>query len=276
MQPPEQTPIRFGETRLATGVRLHYAEAGTPGGTPVLLLHGYSDSWLSFSTVLPLLPPAVRAFALSQRGHGQSEQPPCCYEIEDLAADAAAFLDAMGVARATVVGHSMGSFVAQRMALDHPGRVERLVLVGSSTMPANDGVLEFADAVASLTDPVPAQFLREFQMSTLYQPIPEALLDAFVAESARLPARVWRALMAGMLNEDFGPSLHRIRVPTLLLWGEHDVIFSRVEQERLQAGIPGARLKVYPETGHALHWERPQAFADDLLAFIGAAAVPAR
>src|SRR5262245_36939969 len=101
---------RFGNLSLDTGVRLHYAESGSAGGEPVLFLHGYTDSWYSFAPVLPRLPASLHAFAPDQRGHGDSERPACDYAPADFAADAVAFLDAVGVREATVVGHSMGSF----------------------------------------------------------------------------------------------------------------------------------------------------------------------
>ena len=105
--------LRFATARLATGPQVHYAAQGDLDGKPMLFLHGYTDSWFSFSRLLPLLPTGYRAFAFDQRGHGDSERPDCCYAIEDLIADAVAFLDTVGVEQATVVGHSGGSFTAR-------------------------------------------------------------------------------------------------------------------------------------------------------------------
>src|SRR3712207_2117749 len=79
--------VRFGDVRLRTGPRLHYAEYGDPGGEALVLLHGYSDSWYSYSRLLPLLAPErYRAYALDQRGHGDSERPPTGYTPDDFAA----------------------------------------------------------------------------------------------------------------------------------------------------------------------------------------------
>src|SRR5262245_60837431 len=103
--------LRFGRARLRTGPELHYAEQGDSGADAILFLHGWPDSWFSFRRVLPLLPPRYRALAVSQRGFGDSERPASGYGIHDVAEDAAAFLDAVAIRRATVVGHSFGSFV---------------------------------------------------------------------------------------------------------------------------------------------------------------------
>lgn len=259
---------RLAEAELPTGVRVQYAESGAPGGRAVLLLHGYTDSWFSYSLALPHLSPALRAVAPSQRGHGDSGRPECCYSVADFAADAVALLDALEIEAATVVGHSMGSFIAQRVALDHPERVERLVLVGSAVNSANEGVVGLDEHVRTLTDPVPREFVHEFQAGTIHAPVPDGFLDAVVSESGKLPARVWRDALAGLLGSDHAGRLADVRAPTLVLWGDRDGIFARSEQELLVETLPDARLVVYPETGHAPHWERPERFARDLEDFV--------
>src|SRR5262245_34306802 len=101
-------------------VTLQYAEQGNPSGVPVLLLHGVTDSWHSFEPVLPHLPEWMHAFALTQRGHGDSERPAAGYGTRDFAEDVSAFAEALGLGPALVVGHSMGSTNGQRFAIDHP------------------------------------------------------------------------------------------------------------------------------------------------------------
>jgi non-heme chloroperoxidase len=123
----------------------------------------------------------------------------------------------------------------------------------------------------ALEDPVPPGFVREFQESTIYQPVPQEFLDTVVSESLKLPARVWRDYMEGAvlsIDHDYVLELRKIEAPTLMLWGEQDPLFPREEQERLAAAIPGASLKVYPETGHAVHWDRPEWVVRDLEEFM--------
>src|SRR5262245_38892898 len=98
------------------------------------------------------LPQDVHALAVSQRGHGDSERPPSGYRIADFAADALALLDSAGIERATVVGHSMGSLVAQELALTRPERVSCLVLIASATTFDVPGVAELAAALNELGD----------------------------------------------------------------------------------------------------------------------------
>jgi non-heme chloroperoxidase len=262
-------PLRFNDARLSTGVRLHYAEQGNPRGHAVILLHGYSDSWFSYSRVLPLIDPKYHVYALDLRGHGDSDRPADGYAMRDLAADVLAFMDDQRLARVTVVGHSMGSFVAQQLALAAPERIARLVLIGSGTTPRQiGGIAELDSAVRALRDPVPLEFVREFQVGTVYQPVPDEFMDVAIAESRKLPARVWQGLMAGMLATDPPAGLSGKRIPTAIFWGERDATFSRAEQEALLHLVDGAELAMYPETGHALHWERPAEFARDLQRFL--------
>src|ERR671913_2066647 len=190
----QQNDVELATTQLATDVRLHYAERGDREGEAIIFLHGYSDSWFSFSRLLPLLSPEYHAFALTQRGHGDSDKPQCCYTPEDFAADVDAFMDAVSIEEATVVGASTGALFAQRVALSYPHHVSRLVLVGAQTPAneANEAVMGLQEEVRVLEDPVPPEFVRAFQESTTYQPVPQEFLDTVVSESLKLPARVWR------------------------------------------------------------------------------------
>ena len=265
--------IRLARTSLMTGPTLHYAEQGDRSGEAIIFLHGYSDSWFSFSRVLPLLSSEYHAFALTQRGHGDSDKPQCCYTPEDFAADVDAFMDALGIEEATLVGASTGALFAQRVVMSYPHRVSRLVLVGAQTPAneANEAVMGLQEEVRALEDPVPPEFVRAFQESTIYQPVPQEFLDTVVSESLKLPARVWRDYLEGAvlsIDQDYVLPLREIDVPTLILWGEQDPLFPREEQERLAAAIPGATLKIYPETGHAVHWERPEWVVRDLEEFM--------
>jgi non-heme chloroperoxidase len=256
--------------RLASGVTLPYVEQGDPSGVPVLLLHGVSDSWRSFERVLPHLPGSLHAFAVTQRGHGDADRPATGYRTRDFARDVAAFMDAVRLGRAVVVGHSMGSTNAQRFAIDHPDRTRGLVLAASfATYRSKPDLVAFRESVISpLTDPIDPGFVREFQESTLAQPVPGPFLDMVVQESLKMPARVWRAAFDGFFEDDVAGELGRITAPTLVLWGDRDAFCSRADQEALLAAVPGSRLLVYEGAGHGLHWEEPERFAADVAAFV--------
>jgi pimeloyl-ACP methyl ester carboxylesterase len=259
-----------GTVSLATGVRLHFVEQGSLTGPAVILLHGYTDSWRSYARVLPLLADRFRVYALDQRGHGRSEQPDSGYGMEDLARDVIAFMDAKGITRAAIVGHSMGGLVAQQVVRLAPERVSRLVLVGSGSGIGHlTHLADFRAAVLGLTDPIPPEFAREFQYSTVHRPVPDDFMRQAVEESLRLPARLWQALMEGMFAMPRATGVSDGGRPTLVMWGAHDAVIPRSEVDALAALYPGAAVIVYPDLGHAPHWEDPGAFVRDLEAFLG-------
>lgn len=253
---------------LPGGPRLDYVEQGERSGVPVVLLHGYTDSWRSFEPVLPHLPSELRAFALTQRGHGDSARPAHGYGPHDCAADVARFMDAFGIEAAIIAGHSMGSSVAERFALDFPGRTLGLVLLGAFTSwRRHPAVVELGSTISSLDDPVDPGFVRAFQASTVAWPVPRRLLDTAVQESLKVPARVWRATYEAFLEADVAQELGSVQAPTLILWGEADPFCPWRAQEDLLRAIARSRLILYAGAGHALHWEQPARFAADLVSF---------
>src|SRR6185503_12010181 len=117
-------------------------------------LPGPTDSWRSYEPVLDHLP-GIRAISVSQRGHGESDKPATGYGVEDFAADVVPLLDALGIERAVLVGHSGSCLVARRVALDHPDRVAGLVLEASpTTLKGHPGLTDLVTSVvAHLSDP---------------------------------------------------------------------------------------------------------------------------
>ena len=262
----ELTPVTLDTVTLPGGLTLEYAETGRDRGQPVIFLHGYTDSWFSWSRVLPLLPPRVHAYAITQRGHGDSDKPADGYAMRDFSEDVIAFMDHFKIRRATIVGHSMGSVIAQRLTIDHPERVARLVLVGAGADPDQNPVLvDFADFVDTLSDPLDRDFVFDFQASTVFSPVPEEFLDTVVDESLKVPVRVWQAALRGLVEENTLGELDRIVAPTLITWGDKDEVFPFPDQTELRDGIRRSKLEVYQDTGHGLHWERPERFTADLL-----------
>ena len=257
---------------LSTGVRIEYVEQGKAeaGGVPVIFLHGVTDSWRSFERVLPQLPTSIHAFVLSQRGHGDSSRPTSGYRFADMSADLLAFLDAMGLRTAIIVGHSMGASVAQRFVIDHPDRVERLALMGAFSTFDDPGFADFvASTIAPLTDPIAASFAREWQLSTLARAMSADHLDAVVSETLKVPARVWREAFDGFLKTpDFTSELTKVSVPVLLMWGDRDSYALRAAQDRLREVMPKAQFIAYEGFGHAFHWEDPEQFTKDLVPFL--------
>jgi non-heme chloroperoxidase len=255
---------------LKTGVTLNYVAQGKPGGPVIVLLHGAGDSWHSYERVLPLLPEEYRVYAITLRGHGLSDHPETGYSRADFAGDILDFMSQLNIHHVTLVGHSLGSFVAQKVAELDTNHLSRLVLIGSGPGIAKNprAEEEIRKSFAEIQDPVPYTFARDFQASTIYSPIPAWFFERMVGEAERVPASTWHGLGQGITASEPVEDLRKIHVPTLIFWGDKDSIFHREDQDVLVKTIPHATLEIFPDTGHALHWERPEKFAADLLQFI--------
>jgi non-heme chloroperoxidase len=264
----------FDDVRLPNGVRLHYAQQGPRTGPAVLLLHGYTDSWFSFSRVLPLFRSDLRVVAPDLRGHGDSSRPPVPesetghpvsgYRITDLSDDVLQLMQALKIPDAVVVGHSMGSFVARRVAALAGPRVTKLVLLGAGPSSKTAGIRELKEAVDALSDPVDPEFVREFQASTIFQPVSPEFMAAVIATSARMPAAIWKALLNGLIEEE--PPV-RLGVRTLVLGGRQDKVFPPTEQIVLARQFARGELELVDGVGHSLHWESPARFMSALARF---------
>lgn len=258
------------EIQLPGGIRLSGAELGKSVGEPLLLLHGYGDSWKAYLPLMRALPASMRTIAVTLRGHGESAKPAGPYGTEVMARDIVKLMDSLAIRRATIVGHSMGSLVAQRLAQEHAARVDRLVLIGAfSTLKGHVEVEAlWRDVVSMMTDPVDPEFVRDFQMSTLARPIPQRFLADVIAESLKVPAHVWRGALDALRREDRSVLLHKIAAETLIIWGDRDTYSRRADLLRLAHNIARARLVVHAGTGHCPHWEDPARAAADIAGFV--------
>jgi pimeloyl-ACP methyl ester carboxylesterase len=254
---------------LPRGVTLSYAAAGDPMAPVVVLLPGPTDSWRSYEPVLDRWPASVRVIAVSQRGHGDSDKPPTGYEVEDFAADVPLLLDALGIDRAVLAGHSGSCLVVRRVALDHPTRVAGLVLEASpTTLRGHAGLIQLVESVVSnLQDPIDPTFARSFVADTSSEQVAPELIDQLASELMKVPARVWKAMFAGLLAYDDLDEIENITAPTLLLWGDGDGLVDRDMQTTLVERIRYAELLVYHDVGHTPRWEDPTRFADDVAKF---------
>lgn len=260
---------------LAGGLTLSYVEQGDAGGPVLVLLPGPTDSWLSYVPVLDRLPPSIRAIAVSQRGHGDSDKPAAGYRVEDFAADAVGLLDALGIERAALAGHSGSCLVARRVAVDSPERVTGLVLEASPTTLRGDvGLEHFVQSVIlELDDPISPEFARSILLDTSSGDIAPGMLEQLAEEIVKVPAHVWHETFSALIEYDDLPELSRITARTMLIWGDADELVRRGMQEQLAAALPCDDLVVYVGVGHTPRWQVPSRFASDVAAFVGGLSV---
>ncbi len=257
------------------GVRLHYVEAGS--GPPLLLLHGLNGSTFGFRMLTPYLTSHFRVIALDLMGFGYSERPPHRdYSLSAQARLVAGFLDALGIERASVLGHSLGGAVAMHLALQFPDRVDRLILVSSAADTEMRRGLRSSRLVRPLLPVVAVftvqnkRFRRMSLRSACYDP---SFVTPEIVEGYLAPTRVrghLRALGAMMVDRHKDPPLDlaAITQPTLILWGAADRWLPISHGGRLMALIPNSRMEVIEGAGHLVLEEQPEESARVLTDFL--------
>jgi pimeloyl-ACP methyl ester carboxylesterase len=261
------------------GARVRVREEGPPDAPAVLMIHGFVFSLESFDGWAAALRSDYRVIRFDLLGHGLTgPDADKRYSPPERAAFIGDLMDALEIDRAVVAGNSLGGLSAWRFAASHPERVEALILVSPGGYPIN--------GVGDAPLPPPKA------METFLRLVPEAGARASLqyiysddAKATDARAALMRDMMRrrgngqafiDSINEftlpDPEPDLARIAAPTLILWGEDDVIIPIAQGERMAAMIPGARLARYAGVGHAAQEEAPEATAADVRAFLEALA----
>jgi pimeloyl-ACP methyl ester carboxylesterase len=264
---------------VINGRKLAYDEARPTNpadakGT-ILLLTGLASKRLGWARQLPVFGREYRTIAMDFRDTGDSDEVAESYTPADLADDAAALLEALGITHAHVVGISLGGFVALHFALRHAARLDKLVLV--STSPGGSAHVPASPEMLALLTPTPGMEPGERAIRAYSQIMaaefvaahPEALER--VAETARYRPQSGAAYMrqiGAVMAHDMVAALSRITAPTLVIHGEIDPLVPAANGAYLAAHIAGARHIVYPGVGHIPIVERADDFNRDVLAFL--------
>lgn len=253
---------------LASGVTLAYVELGDPDGKPTLLIHGYTDNSRSWSLLAPYLK-GRHLFAIDLRGHGKSSAPDCCYAVTDFANDAYLFLQAKGIEKADVIGHSLGSLTAQMLAAQHPDKVNKIVLISSTTFVGAGPGSWLWDNVMPLTAPIDPN--SKFMIDWYWNPNPVTpdFIDRERTESAEVPIQVWHGVLWGLSTVDLRPIEPLIKAPVLILWGDQDQLFDAKHQDGLKTAFPAAQHETFAGAGHNMFWEFPEKVGSIVNAFLG-------
>ena len=265
---------------LPDGETLAYVPLGDPKGPAVVLIHGYTDNARDWVPLVPYLSPHFRLIVVDLRGHGRSSKPECCYTRFDFAYDIKLLLDALGVTQADLVGHSLGSIVAQTFAEYWPERTRRVVLISSTAgprpaAPPRKPAFDYAAQIRQLKEPIDPD--SAFMMAWWSSPTP---VDAdFMRrqrqDSAAIPLRVWLAVLDQGIDPmldggDLQRTLPRLKAPALLIWGSKDPIMDEAARVTLREGLPQAQVKIFDGLGHNPFWEDPQACAGVINEFLSA------
>ena len=246
-------------------------------GAPLLLIHGLGYARWGWEPVLPELAEQFDVILFDNRGIGESDAPPGPYTVAEMAADAVQVLDETGVARAHVVGTSLGGMIAQELALAYPERVDRLVLActtpgGQKAHPMPQVTVALMAEAATLE---PAVALRRFVENALAPATVEAhpeIVEQIMAHrlaTAQQPA-AWAAQASAGATFDAYDRLGALAAPTLVQHGDEDVVVDPRNADLLVELLPDARLERVPGTGHLFFWEAPEQFVASVAAFLEA------
>lgn len=250
---------------LSDGETLAYIDIGPRNAVPVVLLHGYTDSARDWAPIAPFLSARFRLIIPDLRGQGASSKPQCCYTRFDFAYDVKLLLERLKVAGAVVVGHSLGSIVAQTFAEEWPGRARRLILISSTG--THFGPLVVPDSLKDPIDPDSA-FMKSWWHESM-RINPAFFSSRERRDAAAIPARVWRAIADQSLRGvDLQLMLPRIEAPTLLIWGGEDSLEGPAGRAALRSGIKAAQVVNFPSLGHDLIWQDPRGVARAMTRFI--------
>lgn len=257
----------------ADGARIHYEVAGRADGEPLLLIQGLGADLKGWAAQRYALGRQFRLVLVDNRGAGGSDKPEGPYDLEVMAADAVAVLDAEGIDAAHVMGASMGGVIAQILAVRHPDRVRSLVL-SCTACHHHDWRVELLEGWADLAEEKGMRALTAEAIRWLVGPrhhvrfrVPFGLLGPLVLN---LPAHAFAAQARAItsMSDDVREELRFIRVPTLVIVGTQDILTPLPDSEELAELIPGAQLSVISGAAHGLMIEAANAFNERVLAFL--------
>jgi 3-oxoadipate enol-lactonase len=254
----------------SNGARIYWEESGA--GDPLLLIMGLGYTSEMWHRTRPVLSARYRTIVFDNRGVGKSDVPPGPYSIAQMAADAAAVLDAAGVERAHVFGISMGGMIAQELALSHPERVRSLVLGctacgGRGAVSADEKVLKVVMARATMTPEEGALAMVPYiyDSSTPRERIEE---DLAIRRRTYPTAAGYLGQIQAIMAWASLDRLSDIHTPTLIIHGESDQLVPPENSRILAEHIPGARLVMLARASHIFPTDRPEESHREILAFL--------
>ena len=248
----------------ANGITIYYEEKGS--GEPLVCISGLGAAHDSWTLAREALARQYRVITFDNRGMGQTSAPKEPYSIEQMARDTAALMEALGLASAHIAGQSMGSSIAQFMAVRHPQKVRKLLLCNPFKRIREIALFVFRTNARLLREGVPTPLVFEVILPWLFS-------NAFFQDQARVRAMIELASAQPQQSReaferqieaaaafDSGHLLKDIGAPTLLVAGSHDIMTPADEAQDMAKIIPNARFEAMP-TGHLSIIESPEAFA---------------
>lgn len=257
------------------GFNMHYEVHGQ--GEPVLCIMGITAPNEVWEEHVKVWSQNFQCITPDNRGVGESDKPAGDYTSAMMADDCAALLDETGIEKAHIVGCSMGSIIAQQLALRHPEKVKSLVLMCSWARCDAYATATFEHMKQCKQHLSPAAFMEWIQMlifnkrswddAEVYQSMLDARKEAEEAENPQ-PLHGLEGQAAACINHNTLDQLKNITALALVIGGEDDIFTPRWMAEEIHAELPNSKLHLYPQSGHAFHWENLEDFNQRVAEFI--------
>jgi len=256
------------------GIEVHYIDAGNSNALPVVLIHGFPFSNEMWEPQIKILENNFRVIAYDVRGHGKSDVGDGQYTLEFLVDDLIGLLDYLKIQKAILCGLSMGGYIALRTIERNPERVLGLVLADTqSKADTNEAKFKRADSIRSVKT-IGVQAFAEVSVKSVFAPQSftsnvEAIENIRRIIQANSPIGICGALLAMAGRTDTTDALAGIKVPTLILVGEHDGLLYQLASQEMRDRIPNSELHIISNAGHMSNLENPEEFNTHLLNFLG-------
>jgi len=257
-------------------------------GPPVIFIHGLSGCWQNWLEQIPLFARDHRVIAVDLPGFGHSDMPVEPISISGYADAINELMEKLDIDAARIVGNSMGGFIGAEMAIEHPARIERLVLVAAAGLSIESIRTERTKGLRHRAENLIffslAHVVSRSHQVALRPRLRAALLMTVAAHPARLPGPLAAQQVLGSGKPGFADALEamcryplrdrleKIACPTLILWGDKDILVPVKDASVFEELIPDSRKIIYTDTGHVSMMERPARFNSDVKAFLDEAA----
>jgi len=275
---------------LSTGIKMAYVEMGDPDGPVVILQHGMTDNSRSWSFAAPYFAEAgYHVYLPDLRGMGKSDAPDGYYTPITYATDLEAFFDAMNIEKATLVGHSLGSYTVQCFSIMFPERCEKIVLVSSLPIKnyQNERLIKayqtYIEPLAEDGHPTD-EFMDLWYATTLHEEKFADEFDTFLAnmkkEAQVLSKKAWKNIIMGLASIEMTDVYSQIdhSIPVLVLHGNDDnMALTQYQEELLQIfNVDENSYVNYEGIGHNIQFEIPERCATDILTWLETGSLPKR
>jgi len=257
----------------AQGANIEFETEGPRTGVPIIFIHGFPFAKAMWQPQVELLKKDFHVISYDVRGHGASDVGDGQYTVELFVDDVLGLLDHLKLSKVVCVGLSMGGYIALRAAERSPEKFRALVLCDTrSEADGNEGKIKRAGQARTVKADGMKKFAEGFLKAVFFEKSFETNQPAVDSIRAMIenssPTAVAGTLIAMAARTDTTPSLYTIKVPTLILVGQHDTVTPPSASHAMKEKIPGAELHMIGKAGHMSNLENPEEFNAHLLAFL--------